>query len=127
MITSQNGSVYEVVTSTSQTVRWLQYDAFGNKTEAAGPAGQGAYAYTPRQSYTGQTWIGSAGMYDYGSRFYDPRTGRFISNDPDRADRGLKHQLGRASVRHSAFHASGRNCPSSLNFVCTIVASTLVR
>jgi hypothetical protein len=78
MITSQNGSVYEVVTSTSQTVRWLQYDAFGNKTESAGPAGQGAYAYTPRQSYTGQTWIGSAGLYYYHARFSDPAVGRFL-------------------------------------------------
>jgi RHS repeat-associated protein len=78
MITSQNGSVYQVVTTASKTVRWLQYDAFGNKTESAGPAGQSTKDYSPRQKYTGQVWEDKAGLYYCHARFYDPAVGSFV-------------------------------------------------
>ena len=35
-----------------------------------------------RFGYTGQAWIGEAGLYHYKARMYDPRLGRFLQTDP---------------------------------------------
>ena len=36
----------------------------------------------PLFAYTGQMWDAAAGLYYYHARWYDPHTGRFISQDP---------------------------------------------
>ena len=54
----------------------LKYDSFGNITA------QSHSAYQPLVDYTGQIWDSGAGLcYDH-ARWYDPKTGRFISQDP---------------------------------------------
>ena len=39
-------------------------------------------AYQPLFAYTGQMWDAAAALYYYHARWYDPHTGRFISQDP---------------------------------------------
>jgi RHS repeat-associated protein len=42
----------------------------------------------PPYLYTGQPWIASVGMYNYGARLYDPQHGRFLQPDPSFLDGG---------------------------------------
>ena len=50
-----------------------QYDAWGNLEAGANVLG---YAFTGRE------WDPDTGLYYYRARYYDPRLGRFISEDP---------------------------------------------
>lgn len=45
--------------------------------------------------FTGQRWDQSIGLYDYRSRFYDPKLGRFISPDPIVPNPGNPQDLNR--------------------------------
>jgi RHS repeat-associated protein len=49
-----------------------QYDAWGNNLQAGTVNG---YAFTGRE------WDSEAGLFYYRSRYYDPKPGRFISED----------------------------------------------
>ncbi|HKE59397.1 MAG TPA: RHS repeat-associated core domain-containing protein, partial [Pyrinomonadaceae bacterium] len=44
--------------------------------------GAGAGSSLTRYTYTGREWDAEIGLYYYRARYYDPKTGRFISEDP---------------------------------------------
>ncbi len=63
------------LTNSSQTVvQNYGYDGFGNLTQA--PTIQNPY------TYTGREWDAETGLYYYRARYYDPKVGRFITQDP---------------------------------------------
>ena len=53
------------------------YDSYGNKSQSSGSF-QGAFAYI------GAVTDAESGLYYLNARYYDPKTGRFISEDPAR-------------------------------------------
>ncbi len=87
---------YASTTAGSQaTVRnHLEYDAYGNVTSVddptTGTANDGdlpglegvGNEYSPQRSYTGREPDPATGLIYYRARWFDPRLGRFISNDP---------------------------------------------
>jgi len=54
----------------------LEYNAFGQITS------QTNSAYAPLQTYTGQILDTTTGLLYYDARWYDPKLGRFVSEDP---------------------------------------------
>jgi len=66
------GSVVSTTNASGERTSSRRYDAFGNPEEDI-PSG---YAYTGRE------WDAETGLYYYRARYYDPRTGRFVSEDP---------------------------------------------
>ena len=71
-LTDLRGTVNDVINSAGVAQNHLVYDAFGNITSQTS---------APRLAYTGREWDSAAGLYFYRSRYYDPRTGAFISPD----------------------------------------------
>jgi RHS repeat-associated protein len=66
------GSIVRLTTPTGTVTATWQYDTFGNQ-QISGGAGYG---------FTGREWDGEIGLYYYRARYYDPKVGRFISEDP---------------------------------------------
>jgi len=68
------GSIVKVTKANGTVVpaQNRQYDAFGNPQVGPGSG----YAFTGRE------WDAKIGLYYYRARYYDPRIGRFISEDP---------------------------------------------
>jgi RHS repeat-associated protein len=69
------GSITSLTDSAGAVVQTYAYDSFGNETSATGPIIQ------PFR-YTGREWDPEIAMYYYRARYYDPRVGRFVSEDP---------------------------------------------
>jgi RHS repeat-associated protein len=67
---------YNTTTSTTTLVNHIQYDTFGQLTS------QTNTSQTPWFGYTGREWDTATGLTYYRARWYDPRAGRFISEDP---------------------------------------------
>ena len=67
----ERGSVVAVSDSTGASVAINRYDEYGI------PQGN-----TGRFQYTGQTWYGEVGLYNYKARWYSPSLGRFMQTDP---------------------------------------------
>lgn len=67
------GSIVQTTNSSTAVTLSRQYDAYGNLLAGGTTSG---YAYTGRE------WDAEAGLYYYRSRYYDPRIGRFLSEDP---------------------------------------------
>ncbi len=67
------GSIVKVTDSTGGVIEARQYDAWGN-LETAGSE--------PGYAYTGREWDPEISLYYYRARYYDPKIGRFISEDP---------------------------------------------
>ncbi|MGH6783138.1 MAG: RHS repeat-associated core domain-containing protein, partial [Sphingomicrobium sp.] len=68
----ERGSVISVSGSTGASLGLNTYDEYGKP----GSANLGRY------QYTGQKWIGEAGLYDYKFRDYLPHLGIFAQTDP---------------------------------------------
>src|SRR2546425_5548212 len=66
------GSIIKMTDSASAVVSSRRYDAFGN-FELGAANGYG---------FTGREWESATGLYYYRARYYDPKSGRFISEDP---------------------------------------------
>jgi RHS repeat-associated protein len=67
-----------------------------------------SYAVDQLFYYTGQEWDADAQLYNYNARWYDPNSGRFLSEDPlgavypprrDADDPNLYRYVGNSPVR----------------------------
>jgi RHS repeat-associated protein len=103
------GSVRLVVDSNGNTADTVTYDSFGNiASESSATNGD-------RFKFTGREWDGEFGQYGYRAREYDPRLGRFDSEDPislDGGDFNLYRYLGNRAT--SGTDATGLDDPLGL-------------
>jgi RHS repeat-associated protein len=74
-LTDQLGSVRDIVSSVGALVQHIHYDAYGNA-----PAGTFTSDYL---GFTGREFEFITGLYYYRARYYDPRTGSFLSEDSE--------------------------------------------
>jgi RHS repeat-associated protein len=70
------GSIIALVDDTQTVVQTYRYDAYGNVLTELNQGFENPYAFT------GRVWEKDNGLYYYRTRFYDPKTGRFLSRDP---------------------------------------------
>ena len=73
------GSVVRATNAAGTAVSSRRYDAFGSLELGA----------TNGYAFTGREWDAEAGLYYYRARYYNPDTGRFISEDPIGVEGGL--------------------------------------
>ncbi len=69
------GSITSLTDAAGAIVASYPYDSFGNLGHSTGTV------VNPFR-YTGREWDSEAGLYFYRARYYDPATGRFLSEDP---------------------------------------------
>jgi RHS repeat-associated protein len=91
------GSVTSLTNSSGAAVQTYTFDSFGNVTASSGSL------VNPFQ-YTGREMDAETGLYYYRARYYDPGTGRFLTEDP----------LGWA-VGNATFYPYARNNPANFN------------
>jgi RHS repeat-associated protein len=70
------GSIRDVANASGTVIDHVAYDAYGKVTSESSPANGDTF------KYTGQEYDAATGLYFYRARYYDPITGRFISQDP---------------------------------------------
>jgi len=73
------GSVAKTTNSAGTVLTTRRYDAFGNLELGA----------TSGYAFTGREWDSEVGLYYYRARYYDPKIGRFLSEDPIGFDGGI--------------------------------------
>ena len=77
MLADYEGSIRDVATYSGSTIKdHLVYDSFGTILS------QSSSQYQPRFTYTAQELDSATGLYYDSARWYDPRNGNFISEDP---------------------------------------------
>lgn len=69
------GSITEITDNTGTVVKSYTYDSFGNIVNETGTLNN---PYT----YTGRERDSESGLYFYRARYMDPKTGRFLQEDP---------------------------------------------
>jgi RHS repeat-associated protein len=67
------GSIVRVTDSAGTVIDTRQYDAWGNLEIGADQSGF---------AFTGREWDREIDLYYYRARYYNPRTGRFVAEDP---------------------------------------------
>ena len=96
------GSIVRTTNLAGAAVENRQYDAWGNPETAADQ---------PGYAFTGREWDPETGLYYYRARYYDPKVGRFISEDP----------IGLAAGPNGYVYAGGRPTnavdPSGLDWI----------
>ena len=70
------GSITRMTDQNGSTVQTIKYDTFGNIKSITNPLLIQPYAFTGRE------YDIESGFYYLRNRYYDPRTGRFITKDP---------------------------------------------
>jgi len=75
-LTDNQGTVRDVIDSNGVVLNHIQYDSFGQVTGETNPT------VDFRFGYTGREFDEETGLYYYRARYYDPKVGRFISEDP---------------------------------------------
>ncbi len=76
------GSIIAITNSTGQVVQRYEYNSFGEITYQQDPN------FVQPYTYTGREYDEESGLYYYRARYYDPKIGRFISEDPIGLDGG---------------------------------------
>jgi RHS repeat-associated protein len=92
----QQRTVRDVLTEEGKLYQHLSYDAFGDITGVEDISGNTA-AIDTLFAYTGRQWDDDAQLYSYRARWYDPDSGRFLSEDPigfDGGDANLYRYVG---------------------------------
>src|SRR5262249_28874723 len=75
-LTDRLGSVRDITDASGVVQAQINYDGFGNVTFESNPA------FGDRYKYTGREFDGETGLQYNRARYYDPTTGRWISQDP---------------------------------------------
>jgi RHS repeat-associated protein len=86
------GSIVKHTDNVGGVIHTVQYDAWGNIELGASTAGH---------SFTGREWDPETGLYYYRARYYDPKTGRFITEDPQPDDINYYGYVGNSPVSFS--------------------------
>lgn len=73
------GSIVKTTNSAGAVIASRQYDAFGDLELGT----------TNGFSFTGREWDSEMGLYYHRARYYDPKIGRFLSEDPIRFNGGI--------------------------------------
>jgi RHS repeat-associated protein len=76
------GSITSLTDGTATAIATYTHDSFGRAFASTGTV-------TNPFQYTGREWDAETGLYYYRARYYDPNTGRFISEDPIRFKAGI--------------------------------------
>src|SRR5262249_10905199 len=71
------GSITRITDAGGNEVKSYEYDPWGNRTESGTLTVDGA-----DYGFAGREWDAETGLYYYRARYYDPKAGRFISEDP---------------------------------------------
>jgi RHS repeat-associated protein len=74
------GSIVKMTDQAGAVVQTRQYDAWGDLEVGANQ---------PGYAFTGREWDLETGLYYYRARYYGPRVGRFVSEDPIRFRGGI--------------------------------------
>jgi RHS repeat-associated protein len=94
------GSVTSLTNSAGALAQSYTYDSFGNITNSSGNVAN------PFR-YTGRDFDAETGLYYYRARYYDPNTGRFLSEDPVQFDSGFNFYSYVGNTPTGAFDPSG--------------------
>jgi RHS repeat-associated protein len=78
------GSVTSLSNAAGSIANTYTYDSFGKLTASTGSL-VNSFQYTARESDT------ETGLYYYRARYYDPQTGRFLSEDPTGYEGGINY------------------------------------
>jgi RHS repeat-associated protein len=81
-LTDIRGSVRNIINNSGTSLDTISYDAFGKITSQSNPTNLGRYAYSGRE-FDAETNL----LYER-ARYYDPKTGRWMSQDPLGFDAG---------------------------------------
>jgi len=82
-LADHQGTVRDLLDNTGTVVEHIQYDAFGKPISVTdAQTGASLAEASTRYLYTGREWDADVDLYYYRARWYDPRTGRFVSQDP---------------------------------------------
>lgn len=76
MLSDQQGSVRTVISSAGTKLKSIEYDGFGNVVSDSAPT------VAVRFHYTGREWDADTQLQNNRARWFDPATGRWLSNDP---------------------------------------------
>jgi RHS repeat-associated protein len=96
-LTDHQGSVRMLLDNNGDVVNQITYDAFGNITLETHPE------VNFRFSYTGREFDDETGLYNYRSRYYDPESGEFVSEDRigfEAGDSNLSRYVGNNPVNY---------------------------
>jgi RHS repeat-associated protein len=96
------GSITSLTDPTGAVAATYTYDSFGFLTNSTGSA-TNWFRYTARQ------FDSDTALYNYRARYYDPTTGRFLSEDPARFDAGINFYSYALNSPISWKDPSGRN------------------
>lgn len=94
-LADNQGTVRDLVSSAGTLLNHIRYDSFGRVTSQTNPA------VTIQFGYTGRDFDVETGLNYYRARYYDPATGRFLSEDPSgfaAGDANLYRYVGNNSV-----------------------------
>ena len=94
-LTDHLGTVHALADETGNIVESYEYDAWGNVLTVRDGAGNPLTesALGNRFLFQGREYSWSTGLYNFRARWYDPETGRWLSNDPIGISGGLNQYV----------------------------------
>jgi len=97
-LTDKLGTIRDIATTSGTVVDHLSYDSYGRVLSESSPVNG------DRFKFTGREYDPAAKLYYYRARYYDPASGRFISQDPEgfgAGDDNLYRYVGNGPMDHT--------------------------